>query len=342
MSLKSAKTPRSITELKIETSRARRSLIRSYRRADSEPTIHTNAYLNEPDIIASHILRSEAELDETNASGDLVAHPTANSMLADYPLTGGGNTLCEISVGAIGLTLKTRARLGLAAGFFASAIGCIDDYLDREGDYDRYGKGLYWASHAYRDCQDRALDRELSSGRLTREELREIKLRLHEVILTLVKSEQTLEPDNYLYRKSCGDKVISVLFPVTDADESVKSRCAEIGRLTGEAGQLIDDAMDYELDREKNNKNYMLLSGGSIHDGLGEADRRLRSAKEASATLDPSPIPWLLNTMEGVVEILRTQLRAGAPLGPHLLKLSKPLASILPKDIPANQFMMWF
>ena len=345
------KRPRSITRLKRESSTMRRSLIERYRRAYPEDSPYPGdyppgSYLNETDIIASHILRSEAELkgphSPTNGPGGEEAHGYSRAMLKDYPLTGGGNTLCEICIGVIGERLKTRAKLGVAAGFFSSAVGCIDDYLDREGDYDRYGKRLYWASHAYRDLQDLALDEEVRSGRLTAGELGEIKRRLYEVILTLVESERTLEPDSYLYRKSCGDKVIAVLFPTTGADEPVKSRCAEIGRLVGEAGQLIDDAMDYEIDLERNNPNYMLMSGTSVADGLDGAGRRLRSAKEASAWLGPSPILWLLDTMEGLVGIFREQLKSGARLGPDILKLSKPLASMLPDGIPANQFLLWF
>jgi hypothetical protein len=326
----------------------RRSLIERYRRAYSEDSPYPgdyppDSYLNEPDIIASHILRSEAELNgPKNETGNATTQARTRAMLKDYPLAGSGNTLCEICIGVIGEKLETRAALGVAAGFFASAVGCIDDYLDREGDYGRYGKRLYWASHAYRDLQDLALDEEVRSGRLTAGELGEIKRRLYEVILTLVESERTPEPESYLYRKSCGDKVIAVLFPATGADESIKSRCAEIGRLVGEAGQLIDDAMDYEIDLERNNPNYMLMSGTSVADGLDGAERRLRSAKEAGAGLGPSPIPWLLDTMEGLVGIFRDRLKSGARLGPHLLKLSKPLASILPEGVGANQFLMWF
>ena len=326
----------------------RRSLIERYHRLPSPPHPYPGdyppgSYLNETDIIASHILRSEREINGSkNETGNETTRARTRAMLKDYPLAGSGNTLCEICIGVIGEKLETRAPLGVAAGFFASAVGCIDDYLDREGDYGRYGKRLYWASHAYRDCQDLALDEEVRSGRLTASELGEIKRRLYEVILTLVESERTPEPESYLYRKSCGDKVIAVLFPATGADESVKSKCAEIGRLTGEAGQLIDDAMDYELDRERNNPNFMLMGGIGVADGLDGAERRLRSAREASAGLGLSPITWLLDTMEGLVEIFRESIESGTRPGPHLLKLSKPLASMLPKGVEADKFLMWF
>jgi hypothetical protein len=349
MNARYLKTPGAVTRLRIESLSMRRSLIERYLRArlpHPEDDPHPGGYLDEGDIIASHILRSEAELREPHGpkagTSNEASHARTLAMLEDYPLSEGGNTLCEISIGIIGERLKTRAKLGVAAGFFSSAIGCIDDYLDREGDYDRYGKRLFWASHAYRDLQDMALDEELRSGRLKTAELRDIKLRLYTVMLTLIESEKTLEPDSYLYKKSCGDKVIEVLFPATGADESVKSQCAEIGRLTGEAGQLIDDAMDYELDRKRSNRNYMLMSAISVADGLDGAERRLRSAKELGAELDSSPILWLLETMDGIVDIFREQLKGGARLGPHLLKLSRPLASILPEGVGANQFLLWF
>jgi hypothetical protein len=86
----------------------------------------------------------------------------------------------------------------------------------------------------------------------------------------------------------------------------------------------------------------MLMSAISVADGLDGAERRLRSAKELGAELDSSPILWLLETMDGIVDIFREQLKGGARLGPHLLKLSRPLASILPEGVGANQFLLWF
>ncbi len=253
-----------------------------------------------------------------------------------------GGTLSEISIEVMAEVLLTRAKMGVAAGFFSSTVACIDDYIDREGDYEQYGEGLYWASHAYRDLLDMALDEEIRMGRLNAAELQEIKERLFEVIKTLVESERTEGAEAYLYRKSCGDKVIGVLFPTAGADESVRSTCAGIGRLVGEAGQLLDDVMDYELDYANDNKNYIIMSGTDPGHALDAAERKILRARAAGESLGSRPIVWILDTMRDIVVIFRARLESGHKLGSYLLVLSKPLSSLLSKGVPADSFLLWF
>jgi hypothetical protein len=319
----------------------RRSIIKRYLSISPDPAgAHACLpdYLKETDIIASHILRSKTEIKGENGPKTTYAYTRAR----DYPLVGEGGTLSEISIGVMAETLLTRANLGVAAGFFSSTVACIDDYIDCEGDYDQYGERLYWASHAYRDLLDMALDEEVRLGRLSAPELHEIRERLFEVIKTLVESERTEEAEAYLYRKSCGDKVIGVLFPVAGADESVRSMCSDIGRLIGEAGQLLDDVMDYDLDYANNNKNYIIMSGTDSAHALDAAERKILRAREAGESLGSRPIVWILDTMRDIVVIFRGRLESGHKLGSYLLGLSRPLSSLLPKGVPADRFLLWF
>jgi hypothetical protein len=252
-------------------------------------------------------------------------------------------TLSEISIAALREPLQVKADLHIAASFFSTMVAAADDYLDAEGTFDLYGEKLFYVTHAYRDIVDLALETELRSGALNEKELHAIRSRLADVLATLTSSETTTGAAEYLYRKSCGDSVVSVLFPASRADRSTQEICAEIGRKTGEAGQLIDDVLDYRYDLLNSKKNFIIMTGIKIEDALDGAQERIEGATKCADRLEHSePVSWVLNALTGVVGLLSEEHARGQECTPETVTLSRHLGALIGSTIPANQFLVWF
>ncbi len=329
--------PRSLLKIKSGSARARKGIIAYYNALTAEP--EAPDYLLEKDIVESHIKRSREEINDSAPSPKMGRFFHTRSMAGGCAFSPEGGVLTEISIGAMGELLSVKGKLQVAAGFFSSMVASIDDYLDREGSFEIYGEKLFYISHAYRDLVDLALEREVERGNLTRAQLLEIKKRLFEVTRTLAASEKASSADEYLYKKSCGDKVIGVLFPSSHADGKLKSGCQEIGRLVGEAGQLIDDMIDYEYDMANGKKNYIIMTGSDLSGALKLIDSRLKKARELAEEMNSKAVTWILNTLARIMEIFAHELKNGRRIVSSLLK--SPLRPLLPR-VPQNQFFLWF
>lgn len=335
--------PHSIALLRETSVRSRNRLIKKYGCIRARPVMPP--YIESGDIIASHIARSEFDMARKHKRPDMVCNYRAYTRAATegYRFRTEAGALSEVCLGVMGGVLSARGRLHVAAGFFSIMVACIDDCLDKEGSFNELGERLFCISHAYRDLMDIALDEEVRYGRLTSAELYEIRLRLFDVIKTLAGSERTHEAEQYLYEKSCGDKVIGVIFPASSSSGTTKKRCAEIGRLAGEAGQLIDDIMDYENDREKGKRNYIAATGGGVGKAIEGAGQRIKKAKElASGIDDGGEVRWILDALAELTGILGDRHLANGRIDPGVLGLSTSLKELLPKGVPANQFLIWF
>ncbi len=349
------KLPAQIRQLRDKAAGVRQDIIDKYRAlSNSAASKKTPAYLKEKDIVASHILRSELELEENHADYD---YSYTSRAIKKLPLSGVSGSLSEVCVGVMSKTLSARGSLNVAAGFFSTSVACIDDYLDKEGSFHRLGeKALFNLSHAYRDLMDIALAEEIAKGNITRAELHQIKQRLFTVIKTLVSSETTSDADNYLYRKSCGDKVIGILFPVSGASDEIKKTAAEIGRLTGEAGQLIDDLTDYQDDLKNNKKNHITMSGSRIKQTIELTKNKLKEARSLTLQMNlpdsdeeqKESVLWILDALSDVTCIINSQHKLKKPLTPALLDLSRPLAALFARQpnglskVPLSQLQVWF
>ena len=335
--------PASIRRLRNRSSLRRGLIIRDYLSISAKP--RTPPYLRETDPVVSHIMRSELDLAGSviRPAGELAY---TRGMIGDYPLNADGGALTEVCIGVMADILGSRGELQVAAGFFSSMVACMDDLLDKEASYDRFGERLLYVSHAYRDLMDMALAEEVRRGEINLEELRAIRSRLFDVIKTLISSEEATDPRTCLYRKSCGDRVIGVLFPTASAGCDVRQRYAEIGRLTGEAGQLIDDAMDLEYDRKRSGKNHIIMSGTDIGSALGMAEKRITKARGLARGLGRTernqPVSWILDALSDLTGILGRHLRRTGKAATSLLNLSRPLTSLLQRSLPADQFLLWF
>lgn len=329
--------PRSLMKIRSGSSRARKSIIAFYNALTADPVAPD--YLLEKDIVESHIKRSREEQLCGAAAPELGRLSYTRYMAGGCVFSPEGGALTEISIGAMGGLLSVKGKLQVAAGFFSSMVASIDDYLDREGSFDIHGERLFYISHAYRDLVDLALEREVERGNLTRAELLEIKKRLFEVILTLVASETASTAEEYLYKKSCGDKVIAVLFPSSNAGEKLKSNCREIGRLVGEAGQLIDDMIDYDCDKAAKKKNYIIMTGRGLDGALELIGLRLKKAGELAREINSKAVTWILEALSRITKIFAHELKNGGRITSALLK--RPLSPLLPR-LPQNQFFLWF
>jgi len=329
--------PRSLLKIRSGSSRARKVVIARYNSLTAEPK--SPDYLLKKDIVESHIRRSREELDNGAPAPDFGRLTHTRTMAGGCAFSPEGGALTEISIGAMGELLSVKGRLQVAAGFFSSMVASIDDYLDREGSFETYGERLFYISHAYRDLVDLALEMEVERGRLSRGELLETKERLFRVILTLVESEKAASADEYLYKKSCGDLVIETLFPSSEADERLKSDCREIGRLVGEAGQLIDDMIDYDYDMASKKKNYIIMTGNGLNGALELINLRLKKAGELAGVMDSRAVTWIIETLSRITGIFAHALESGGRITSSLLK--RPLGPLLP-NLPQNQFFLWF
>jgi len=339
--------PELIVRLKRESSLVRRRILKAYLAIDAVPA--RPPYMDEPGITASHIIRSEMELEpRAPVSPPMLASRRAytRDRVRGFELRTGTGSLTEVCMGVVGDALYTRAALQVAAGFFSSMVAAADDYLDCEGLFESCGEGLYYVSHAYRDLMDMALEEEALKGHISRTELFEIKRRLFNVIKTLIRSESSEGADEYLYEKSCGDRVVSVLATVSSAPAREADRLGAMARLVGEAGQIIDDAMDLDCDAANHRRNYIALKGLGINDALTEADARILAAREMAGETEPGgPISWILGSMKDVTRILREALSSGKRLSPSLMGLSAPLSYLLDEEatgVPASGLLIWF
>ena len=340
--------PSEITRLKECSSRLRKKIVGRYFSLSSPE--EKPPYFAPKDIIASHLERSEAELhgqeenigEATEEARSRRHYAYTRSRLDGYPLDGRGGVLTEVCIGITGETLRVTPNLQVAAGFFSSMVASIDDLLDREGSFETLGERLFTISHAYRDLMELALKEELSRGTLTVEELRTIRHRLFEVTKTLVKSEGTSDPDRYLYEKSCGDKVIDVLIPLSSDGERRKGQCREIGRLVGEAGQLIDDCIDYDYDRAAGNKNYIIMKGSDIPSALDEAGERIGRAGHIAGELPSESMSWVIDGVGNILHILREHHHNGGERSSALLRRSPHLRHLTPTGAESHQLLVWF
>ncbi len=339
--------PPSITRLREYSSQQRKEIVEHYLSLASPP--EKPPYISIQDITASHLERSRLELtegvtqsvqDEEESLHRYYAYTRAH--LANYALDGNGGSLTEVCIGVIGEVLHVTPNLQVAAGFFSSMVAAIDDYLDREGSFNDLGERLFYISHAYRDLMDLALMGEVARGNIGREELHQIRCRLFEVTKTLVQSESTNDPDRYLYEKSCGDKVIAVLTPLSPDDESRKAKCREMGRLVGEAGQLLDDIMDYEYDRREGKKNYIIMSRSDMTSALNETEERIENAREVAKELQSRSMEWIVDGLSDIVQTFRNHHKRDSELTSSLLHLSHHLKHLAPDSVQANQFLFWF
>ncbi|MFQ5585365.1 MAG: class 1 isoprenoid biosynthesis enzyme [Thermodesulfobacteriota bacterium] len=338
--------PSSIARLREHSSRRRKEIVEQYFSLSSPP--EKPPFLD-ADITVSHLKRSAMELEDydTPTMKDreerfLRYYSYTRGHLADYPLDGSGGALTEVCIGVMGEVLHVAPNLQVAAGFFSSMVASVDDYLDREGSFDDLGERLFYISHAYRDLMDLALEGEVACGTIGREELHEIRCRLFKVTRTLVRSESTNDPDRYLYEKSCGDRVIDVLTPLSPDDEARKERCREMGRLVGEAGQLLDDIMDYEYDKGEGKKNYIIMSRSDMTSALDETEERIENARRLAAELQSRSMVWIVDGLDDIVHILRIHHKRNRGITSSLLHLSSHLKHLMPECSRANQFLVWF
>ncbi len=347
--------------MKKDSERLRKALIDQYL-APTLPNIIAvkPPYLDGYEIISSHIERSEIELSLDEDMKDKVVSYRLWTLgaIGDYLPTAESAALTEICIGAIAEILEVKARLQVAAGFFSMMVAAVDDYIDQEGTYEKFGQRLPAISHAYRDLMDMALEAELLEGRITKEELRQIRLALFDVIKTLVSSEDIeLNPGDstrpssetaseYLYRKSCGDKVISVLLPVSKESAEIKKICCDIGRITGEAGQLMDDVMDYYDDLNHGKKNFIIMTMQNPAKAVDFARDKICAARELAKTLpddkDKQSLLWILSTLDEVAAIMSRSTALNLDTGPGVLSLSASLIALLGRTIPTNTFLVWF
>ncbi|MFQ5736543.1 MAG: hypothetical protein ACE5GY_06730 [Thermodesulfobacteriota bacterium] len=335
--------PPSIRTLKESSAAGRRRLGRAYASIDARPV--APGYLDTGDIIASHMQRSVEELGRRGQRADNATgvYAYTRAMTGGYALVNETGALSEVCVGVMSTVLNARGSLGVAAGFFSTMVACIDDYLDREGSYAELGHRLFYISHAYRDLMEMALDEQAVAGVLSAEELYGIKARLFDVIKTLAGSESAVDADRYLYEKSCGDKVIGVLFPASDSSPARKEACAGIGRLVGEAGQLIDDIIDYESDVEHGRRNYIAATGTGVGGAIEGAKRRLTKARALAHGIEhDGAVSWILDSLGEITGILAGRNRSGQRIDAGVLGLSASLKALMPKGIGANQFLIWF
>ncbi len=336
--------PPSIIGLKKRSALLRGRLIERY--ASIEATPERPPCIDETgDIISSHIKRSTEELSREGRSSKRAHchYAWTRSMTGGYEFSGEAGALSEVCVGVMGSVLEAKGSLQVAAGFFSTMVASIDDYLDREGSYAELGERLYYISHAYRDLMDMALDDEAAAGRISAAQRLRIKERLFDVVKTLAGSEAAPDAQSYLYEKSCGDKVIGVLFPASNADGPRKEACAEIGRLVGEAGQLIDDVIDYEDDREKGARNYIIETGTGVQGALNGARERVARARGLSARVESDgAVAWILDSLDEVTGLLAGRLSSGRRIDSGVLNLCASLKALMPEGVPPNQFLIWF
>lgn len=349
--------PKNIIKLRRSSEELRRQLIDDYLtiqvttcqpRAVAKPP-----FLEDNDIIASHIMRSRLELEDDSYSKKAPLYRCfVRNSIGDYRPSAESAALTEICIGTIAEVLELKPRLQVAAGFFSTMVAAVDDYIDREGTYKKLGEDLVMISHAYRDLMDMALEAELlKKGTLTKEELFDVKLALFEVISTLISSEDIKDDSResaaeYLYRKSCGDKVVDVLLAASKADEETGELCRNIGRLTGEAGQLLDDVMDYKEDLACGKRNFIIMTASTMASAIDIARDKIRAARVLAETLpsdkNKGSLIWILETLDEVAAILARKAALGKGTGQSALNLSASLVALLGKAIPSNTFLMWF
>jgi len=353
--------PKELRNLKKDSEGLRRALIDKYLLPTSPDIIAVMpSYLDGYEIISSHIKRSEIELSLNEDLSNKAASYRLWTLgaIGDYIPTAESAALTEICIGAIAEILEVKARLQVAAGFFSMMVAAVDDYIDQEGTYEELGQRLPAISHAYRDLTDMALEAEFLAGRITKEELHQIRFALFDLIKTLVSSENIeLNPSNsgrspsetaseYLYRKSCGDKVISVLLPVSKESAEVKKICCDIGRITGEAGQLLDDVMDYYDDLNHGKKNFIIMTTQRPSQAVDFARDKISAARELVETLpddkDKQSLLWILSTLDEVAAIMGRSAALNLETGPGVLSLSSSLIALLGRAVPTNTFLVWF
>ncbi|MBE9528532.1 MAG: hypothetical protein IME99_04770 [Proteobacteria bacterium] len=341
--------PHSIENIRDASKKKRERILKEYLEAPERTTEEGSSppsvpsYLKADGLIESHLARTKLELALTYPTPAERAYTRTMAASYRFDLDTEKGTLSEVSIAALSGPLQVGADLHVAASFFSTMVAAADDYLDAEGAFDIYGQTLFYVTHAYRDMVDLALEAELKAGTLNEEELLEIRSRLALVLTTLTSSETTTGADEYLYRKSCGDSVVSVLFPASKADNYTRKICAEIGRKTGEAGQLIDDVLDYQYDLQNSKKNYIVMSDISVEDALDGAYERIEGASKCAARLDHSePVSWVLGALTEVVELLRERHASGQECTPETVTLSRHVGALIDTALPANQFLAWF
>lgn len=335
--------PPSIAALQERSVAARERVLRRYVSASAIPL--RPPYLDSSDIVRTHLQRSAMELSGSGVHRSAVAayYAYTRAGAAPYSFNGNCGALSELCVGVMGELLKARGELQVAAGFFSTMVACVDDYLDREGSYPELGERLLFISHCYRDLMDMALDEQVSAGRLSEGELTDIKIRLADVMDTLAGSEAATCARSYLYEKSCGDKVIGVLFPASEASIEDKERCAEIGRLVGEAGQLIDDIIDYESDMEKGGRNYIAQTGTGVSGAINGAAQRVSKARGIARGLkDNGAVFWVLDALDEAACLAGSRRGSKESAGAHLLARSAFLNALVPGGQLADTFLVWF
>ncbi len=75
----------------------------------------------------------------------------------------------------------------------------------------------------------------------------------------------------------------------SQSPEELKEKCAELGKLIGEVGQLIDDILDVEEDLKNENKNYLILSNSDVDQTLDVIKSKLQRERKIADDLGSEP-----------------------------------------------------
>ncbi|VAW36948.1 hypothetical protein MNBD_DELTA02-968, partial [hydrothermal vent metagenome] len=125
-----------------------------------------------------------------------------------------------------------------------------------------------------------------------------------------------------------------------------KKICCDIGRITGEAGQLLDDAMDYYDDLSSGKKNFIIMTAQTPARAIDFARDKIQAARELASALPPEKdkesLFWILSTLDEVAAILGRSTALNLNTGPGALSLSASLISLLGRAVPTNTFLVWF
>jgi hypothetical protein len=329
-----------IIQIAEQSERIRETIVQQY--LSNYATPEKPYYLVNENLTSSHLSRMKESLKMRDSCREESYRAYNVKSIAGTELKIKGGFLAEISIMIIQEILEVKGDLHVAGGFFSFMVSCIDDYLDKEDNYHLYGEKLIQLSHVYHDLVYVSLEREVEVGNINACQFLKIKNCLFDVSKTLVKSESTRDPDRYLYEKSCGDKVIGVLFPASQSSLEVQVKCAELGRLVGEVGQLIDDIMDYDNDLMRGGKNYLLMSNRTVQQTIEEVKNRLMIGRKIVDELGSDSALWILDVLEDIVSVFERKDNQHEKIIPSLLQSSIPLPFLKSEGIHDIDLLLWF
>ena len=227
-------------------------------------------YLDVPDIFQSHFLRQQTSQERLpklaeysrytlNRLFEQVGEEKLLCLLEDglfprEPATGLSHFVTELAA-----SLQAPPQLSVYISSLRSAIGCCDDYVDKNRYYIVYGNCLHPLSHFMLDIGEIALTK---TGMLSKEKCEELSKLNLKLMTTMYESE--MKPNLFKGTYAQGATFAKIVGLFSNCDENFKKGIVTAAGYYDFGAHIYLEILDAYIEEQ----NYLTSTGKSVEDAF--------------------------------------------------------------------------